>query len=77
MSAQERLLELELEREARRKRRNRWLVAMVVVLVLFGAFALWGVTSMNAANDRSEHVRDLQRLNSTGVSVVLPEGAMA
>ncbi|WP_448072325.1 hypothetical protein [Georgenia yuyongxinii] len=48
------LLELERAREARRKRRNRWLTALVVVAVLFGAFALWGITSQRAANDRME-----------------------
>ena len=45
MDATKELLEIERAREARRRTRNKWLIALLVVAVLFGAFAIWGVTS--------------------------------
>ena len=46
MDATQELLEIEHAREARRRTRNKWLIALLVVAVLFGAFTIWGVTSM-------------------------------
>ena len=56
MDATEKLLELELAREARRRTRNKWLIALLVVAVLFGAFTIWGVTSMNADRARMDRI---------------------
>ena len=49
-------MEIERAREARRRSRNKWLVALLVVAVLFAAFAIWGVTSMNADRARMDRI---------------------
>ena len=56
MDATEKLLELELAREARRKSRNKMLVVLLVAVALFAAFAIWGVTSMNADRARMDRL---------------------
>lgn len=59
MAAVDELLELERARESRRAKRNRWLVVLLVVVVLFAAFATWGVMSQRAAQDRFDRVHGL------------------
>lgn len=66
MDATEQLLQIELEREARRKVRNRWLAALLVVALLFVAFVVWGVSSKNAADERSKTVQDIGRIYRNG-----------
>lgn len=56
MDATEQLLELELARDARRKSRNKALVVALVIVALFAAFAIWGVTSMNADRARMDRL---------------------
>ena len=56
MDATQELLEIERAREARRRTRNKWLIALLVAAVLFGAFTIWGVTSMNADRARMDRM---------------------
>lgn len=62
MDATDKLLELELAREARRKSRNRWLLILLVIAILFAAFAAWGVSSQRASQERSERIGEISRI---------------
>ena len=66
MDATEKLLELELAREARRKSRNKMLVMLLVAVALFGAFTIWGVTSMNADRARMDRVGTISDIYRNG-----------
>lgn len=63
MDAVAELLEIERSREARRTRRNRWLVALLVVVVLVGAFAAWGITSQRAADERFDRIQRISQID--------------
>ena len=63
MDATEKLLELELAREARRKSRNKMLVALLVIALLFAAFAVWGVTSQRAADERFDRIQRISQID--------------
>lgn len=60
--AAQKLLAIEEAREARRRRRNKVLGVLLIVAVLFGAFAIWGVSSQRAANERHEGVVEMTRI---------------
>ena len=66
MDATKELLEIERAREARRRTRNKWLIALLVVAVLFGAFAIWGVTSMNADRARMDRIGTISDIYRNG-----------
>ena len=63
MDATEKLLELELTREARRKSRNKMLVVLLVIALLFAAFAVWGVTSQRAADERFDRIQRISQID--------------
>ena len=63
MDATEKLLELELAREARRKSRNKMLVALLVIALLFAAFAVWGITSQRAADERFDRIQRISQID--------------
>lgn len=67
MDATQELLEIERAREARRRTRNHWLVGLLVVAVLFAAFAVWGVTSMNADRARLDRILGVSQVVSYGL----------
>ena len=66
MDATQEMLEIERTREARRKVRNKWLIALLAVAVLFGAFTIWGVTSMNADRARMDRVGTISDIYRNG-----------
>ena len=66
MDAAQELLDIERAREARRRTRNKWLVALLVVAVMFGAFTIWGVTSMNADRARMDRVGTISDIYRNG-----------
>lgn len=66
MDATKELLEIERAREARRRTRNKWLIALLAVAVLFGAFTIWGVTSMNADRARMDRIGTISDIYRNG-----------
>ena len=66
MDATKELLEIERARAARRRTRNKWLIALLEVAVLFGAFTIWGVTSMNADRARMDRMGTISDIYRNG-----------
>lgn len=63
MDATQELLEIERARESRRVKRNRWLVILLVIALLFAAFAAWGIASQRAADERFDRIQRISQID--------------